>query len=47
MSEIISNTKPDGQPYPVQKTDEQWKKELSDFEYHVLRNAGTEPAWSG
>ena len=47
MSEIISNQKPDGQNYPVQKSDEDWKKELSDFEYHVLRQAGTEPAWSG
>jgi peptide-methionine (R)-S-oxide reductase len=47
MGELISNEKPDGNKYPVQKTDQEWKSELSDFEYHVLRQAGTEPAWSG
>lgn len=33
--------------YPVNKSDEQWRAELSDFEYHVLRNAGTERAYTG
>mmetsp|Transcript_47536 Transcript_47536/g.152325 ORF Transcript_47536/g.152325 Transcript_47536/m.152325 type:complete len:168 (-) Transcript_47536:63-566(-) len=33
--------------YPVQKTDAEWKKELSDTEYKVLRGKGTEPARSG
>ena len=47
MGELISNEKPDRNKYPVQKTDQEWKSELSDFEYHVLRQAGTEPAWSG
>ncbi len=47
MSEEISNLKPDGESYPVVKTEEQWQKDLSEFEYHVLREAGTEPAWSG
>ena len=41
MSEEISNEKPDGSKYPVQKTDQEWKSELSNFEYHVLRQAGT------
>ena len=27
--------------YPVEKSDEQWREELTDFEYHVLREAGT------
>ena len=36
MSDNISPQKPDGQNYPVQKTEAQWKEELTDFEYHVL-----------
>lgn len=32
--------------YSVQKTDTQWRKELSDLQYYVLRKAGTEPAGS-
>lgn len=33
--------------YSVYKTDEQWKSELSAFEYQVLRLAGTERAGTG
>jgi peptide-methionine (R)-S-oxide reductase len=33
--------------YPVNKTDEQWRAELTEFEYHVLRQAGTERAYTG
>ncbi|MEY4985638.1 MAG: hypothetical protein RLZZ359_524 [Actinomycetota bacterium] len=33
--------------YPINKSDEQWRSELSEFEYHVLRLAGTERAWTG
>ena len=33
--------------YRVNKTDEQWRSELSEFEYHVLRQAGTERAYTG
>jgi peptide-methionine (R)-S-oxide reductase len=33
--------------YPVTKTDEQWRQELTAEEYQVLRRAGTERPWSG
>ena len=33
--------------YNVEKTDEQWREELSAEEYAVLRKAGTERAFTG
>ena len=31
----------------VERTDDEWREQLSDFEYAVLREAATEPAWTG
>lgn len=33
--------------FRVAKSDAQWRQELNDFEYQVLRQAGTEPAFTG
>ncbi|MEU1693493.1 peptide-methionine (R)-S-oxide reductase MsrB [Streptomyces hirsutus] len=33
--------------YDVEKSDEQWRVELSPSEYAVLRQTGTEPAFTG
>ena len=33
--------------YEIEKPEEQWRAELSSDEYRVLREAGTEPAFTG
>lgn len=33
--------------FPVEKSDDQWKSELSAEEYAVLRHAATERPWTG
>ena len=33
--------------FPVMKTDAQWKRILTPAQYHILRQAGTDPSYSG
>lgn len=39
--------RPDGEPYPTALSEQEWRERLDEFEYYVLRESGTEPAWSG
>ncbi len=42
-----SNNQEENVAYPVQKTDAEWKQQLSEEQFHVLREQGTEYAFSG
>lgn len=38
--------KPKAEQFPIQKTEKEWKKELTTDQYNVLRSAGTEKPFS-
>jgi peptide-methionine (R)-S-oxide reductase len=41
--EMVENaSQGDEKTFPVTKTDEEWRKELTDMEFYILRKAGTE-----
>jgi len=42
-----SNTEKKNNEYPVQKTEKEWKEILTDEQYYILREQGTEYAFSG
>lgn len=37
----------DGITFPIRKSNDEWRSQLADFEYHVLREKGTERAFTG
>lgn len=41
-----SAQKKEAQEYPITKTEAEWKAELTDLEYRVLRKQATEPAFT-
>lgn len=46
-SQETAVNQPENSSYSVHKTDEEWKADLSDLEYNVIREKGTERAFTG
>ncbi len=36
-----------GKEYPIQHSEQEWRQQLSNFEFNILRESGTEYAFSG
>jgi peptide-methionine (R)-S-oxide reductase len=43
----MEGTQEDTMPYSVNKTEDEWRDELGEEQYAVLRQAATERAWTG
>lgn len=46
-SHMAEESKKKDYKYPVEKTEQQWQKELNEDEYYVLRQKGTERPFTG